>query len=123
MTQQNKLTKELQESLDITTSLMQNLVEEIKQHPNDIINIREKLETMRVLASALDTKLTSIQKSLTTLEVNLEEYHEDLEEYQDQLKDKEQSLEFKRNRRIAILKIIAVAIPIIVAIVKIIVGN
>lgn len=130
----DELAKDLAKSLQVTSTLMQSLLTEIKENSTSLAVFREKLESMRDNVDTLSnivrrgngkgslvTRLALAEQSLETLEEAMEEYHAELSNIGKAEKD------FKREKSLSKLKVAAVAIPgfvsLIIIIIKLIMGE
>ena len=88
--QNEELAKDLARSLQITSSLMQNLLSEIRQNSTSLVILKEKLENMRSNVDGLSdiirngngkeslvTRLALVEQTIETLEENVDEYHKE----------------------------------------------
>ncbi|HEA46221.1 MAG TPA: hypothetical protein ENH99_00370 [Candidatus Pacearchaeota archaeon] len=141
-TSQNNIPDELLKSLESTTTLMKNLLDDIKDHSTSLAIVQAKLES---LGGSVETLSHIVRDgngrgSMVTRLVLIEKVTEDIEEHFDELKDeikkdideikrviiKEKEEEkddeekvkaFKREKMLAKLKVIAVAAPGLLALV------
>jgi len=140
MTTSNKIPDELLRSLEATTVLMSTLLDDIKEHSTSLTLVKAKLESLSDNVETLShivrdgngkgsmiTRLALVEKATENIEDSLDdlkvELRKDLEELKDCMKEKEKdektederTKEYKREKMLARLKIIAVAAPGLVA--------
>jgi len=136
----NKIPEELLRSLEATTVLMSTLLDDIKEHSTSLTLVKAKLESLSSSVETLShvvregngkgsmiTRLALVEKCAMDLEKGLDdlkaELRKDMDELKDCIKDKEEEekseeeklREFKREKMLTRLKIIAVAAPGLVA--------
>lgn len=131
----DELVRDLAKSLQVTSTLMQDLLSEMRQNSTSLAVLKEKLETLRDNVDGLSdiirngngkgsliTRMALAEKSLQTLEQTLKEYHEELhQEIQSDKVNKKEEDEFRREKLLGKLKIAAVAIPGIVSLIILII--
>ena len=132
----NKIPEELLKSLEATTVLMSTLLDDIKEHSTSLTLVKAKLESLSESVETLShvvrdgngkgsmiTRLALVEKATENIEDGLDELKRELRKDLDELKssiaddrsEEEKLKEYKREKMLTRLKIIAVAAPGLVA--------
>jgi hypothetical protein len=134
--------EEILKSLEITTTLIQNLLGDIKEHSTSLAMVKTKLEALSVSVSTLSgvvrdgngngslvTRLALAEKTIEDIEKSFNDLKEEVEVEINELREyfkkkkaaedqeKVSERDFNREKRLARLKIVAVAAPGLLALV------
>ena len=127
--QDKALTADLARSLESATTLMQDLLGDIKDNATSLVEVRIKLESLRELVGTLSkivrdgngkgsmiTRLALVEKSLEDMEKYLDEINDKVEKLDDGIKEslvqeKKSEAEFKKEELKAKLKMFGIAAP------------
>ena len=145
-TSQNNIPDELLKSLESTTTLMKNLLDDIKDHSTSLAIVQAKLESLGDSVETLShivrdgngrgsmiTRLALIEKTTEDIEEHFDELKDEIKKDIDEIKrvitkekeeekgDEEKIKVFKREKMLARLKILAVAAPWLLALVLVII--
>ena len=130
-----ELVKDLAKSLQITSTLMQSLLTEIRQNSTSLAVLKEKLEALKDNVDgrssivrngkgtgSLVTRVALVEQSIKNIEETLDEFNKELNEEVLTVQEKEEKdREYNREQNINKLKVAAVAIPGVVSLILIII--
>lgn len=130
-----ELVKDLAKSLQITSTLMQSLLTEIRQNSTSLAVLKEKLEALKDNVDGLSsivrngngtgslvTRVALVEQSIKNIEESLDDFNKELNEEVLTVQEKEEKdREFNREQNINKLKVAAVAIPGVVSLILIII--
>ncbi len=145
-TSQNKIPDELLKSLESTTTLMKNLLDDIKDHSTSLAIVKEKLESLSSSVEILSrivrddngkgsmiTRLALIEKTTEDIEEHFDELKDEIKkdigeiknaiekEKEEEKSDEEKIRVFKREKMLTRLKILAVSAPGLLALVLVLI--
>lgn len=130
ISQDKAMTADLARSLESATTLMQDLLGDIKENATSFALLKQKLEALEETVDVLSkivrdgnnnsrpmiTRLALVEKSVIDMGKYLDEIHEKVEKIEDGIKnslmkEKQSEAEFKREQLIAKIKLFGIAAP------------
>lgn len=127
--QEKALTAELAKSLESATTLMQDLLGDIRSNATSLAEFKIKLESLREMVDTLSkivrdgngkgsmiTRLALVERSIEELDKYTEEIGDKVEKLEDEIREslveeKKSEAEFKRERLKANIKLFSIAAP------------